>query len=233
MSHLSSIDSSRASRELTPQPKDSPKVKEFDPKEILVLDRWQDYVFFGAMFITTCTIAKRILNGNITGTVSNTWTLSTIVMGKIYTDDALDKYSLGLVAKSMECHVNVLEQQVSQFSQQLEENRVQLALLGHEVDVFVKGNKQHEGLIRGYEKNLRDYKETLQEHQQAVRQIERDILEGNTEKERLQKQLEELEVQLRETTLKLNQARDELLRAVAQATPLIGVSSPLRSMVKV
>lgn len=187
-------------------PKHTTQTKAFDGKQIIELERWQDYVFFGALFVTTCALGKEALNGNLGGTATKGWVGGTLVMGKIYTDNALNKYSLSVVTRSLEGHVLTLAEQVDHFATQLEESR---RLTGH----YEELNDYHQKTnFQQHQLNMQMFAE-LTEHRKEVAALLKEIESGNLEKQKITEELDRAKMQLAMTTKKLSEEAERLVAA--------------------
>ncbi|MCB1074327.1 MAG: hypothetical protein KDK59_02205 [Simkania sp.] len=162
-------------------------------RNIIELDNWQSYIFFGAMLILTLQASKRFFKGEFAGGLTHSGLLATTVMGKIYTDDSLAKFSLGRIAKSMETHVNHLEHEVDTFSRQLEENHQHIARLGFENETFFQNNVDHRAQVLEMRRVLGEYSDELQrvirEQTESLEKLKEEIEDGNEEKRELKEDI--------------------------------------------
>lgn len=196
---------------------------------VVVLDNWQSYIYLGAMFILTMQTAQKFFKGEFTGGLTHSGILATTVMGKIYTDDSLAKFSLGQIARSMETHVGHLEHEVDTFTRQLEENQQHISRLGHENEAFYHNNVEYRGQIGEMRRVLGEYYEQLSEtvHQatEARERVLEEIREAVEEKSELNEQilqrqqaLLEIEQRALAAQKRLEQASQHILDLAEQAS---------------
>ena len=202
-------------------PKDTTQTKAFDGKQIIELERWQDYVFFGALFVTTCALGKEALNGNLGGTATKGWVGGTLVMGKIYTDDALNKYSLSVVTRSLEGHVLTLAEQVDHFATQLEESRRLTGHYGELNDYHQKTNFQQHQLNMQMFAELTEHRQEVAERKKDVTALLKEIASGNLEKQKITEELDRAKIQLAMTTKKLSEEAERLVAASKERDGLL------------
>lgn len=231
MSHLSISDSTRTSGvESKPLYNPSSEGKgTLGLRNIIELDNWQSYIFFGAMLILTLQASKRFFKGEFAGGLTHSGLLATTVMGKIYTDDSLAKFSLGRIAKSMETHVNHLEHEVDTFSRQLEENHQHIARLGFENETFFQNNVDHRAQVLEMRRVLGEYSDELQrvirEQTESLEKLKEEIEEGNEEKRELKEDIEEQKRLLTDLRRKAEETQQNLHLASERLLHLITFTS--------
>lgn len=226
MSHLS-VPISRPSGS-EPKPLSTPSSEGKGPLglgNVVVLDNWQSYIFLGAMLILTMQTAQKFFKGEFTGGLTHSGLLATTVMGKIYTDDSLAKFSLGQIARSMETHVGHLEHEVDTFTRQLEENQQHISRLGHENEAFYHNNAEYRGQIGEMRRVLGEYyehlTETVQEATEARERILEEIREANEEKKDLKEHISERQkalLEIEQRALEIQQKAVAAQRRLEQAS---------------
>ncbi|WP_420421353.1 hypothetical protein [Simkania sp.] len=183
-------------------------------RNVIELDNWQSYIYFGAGLIVTIQVGKSFFKGEFFVGLTHSGILVTVVMGKIYTDDSLAKFSLGRIAKSMETHVNHLEHEVTTLGTQLDENQRLISRFGHENEIFYQNNAEHRGRVLEMREVLGEYSTQLhrviEEETEALRKLKEEIEDGNSEKRDLKEDIQREKEALAEIQEKALEAQRRL-----------------------
>lgn len=189
----------------------SQQTKAFDARQVLAVKYWQDWVFFGATFVTLCLVAKRALSGNVSESLMFAGVSGTLIMGQAYTKDALGKYQLALIAQTLEGQVVNLANQVDIFRDQLEENRRLAADYKDQNEYHRMTNLEQHNM------NMEMYRQ-LEDHRRDVALQKQEIELRRQDLERLLAEIEEGNQQKTALTRELNDTTKELSRVRGQLT---------------
>lgn len=132
------------------------------------MEKWQDYIFLVSLALTITITAKQAINVNVPGALAHSTISATILMGKIYTDEACHKLALKTLNQTLSFEVTSLKNEVEILTALTDQQQNQLSLFNAANTIYEENNQNHKAAIEEIQNMLSLYKKEILKHRETL-----------------------------------------------------------------